>query len=268
MIPFAPVFREELRLLLSRGSARAALVLSVLIGVLAVLAAVVWRRWAPEVPPGVPQVPRSSAVFAAGLALNMRNFFVLPLLLAHATAASFAGDHADRTLRELLLSPVSRTRVLTARWSALATLAAACGALTLAVSLLVGAPLLGLGEPLGRLLLGYCANVGSDLGLLAAASAVALWSRGPASALMLFVLGLGADFLLRQGLRVLGGLVSMGATSLAFAPKLVPFTFGAALACWEGWDGGFVPSAFVGLFVWTLACVLVARYRFEHTETP
>jgi ABC-2 type transport system permease protein len=259
--------REELRLLASRGSARAALAGSVLAGIAAVVAVAAWRRMAPEVPDGVMALPRGSGVTAAGWALSLRNFFVLPLLLAHATAASLAGDGADRTLREVLLAPVGRARVLLVRLVAIGVLAATCTVLTLLTSLLPAALAFGTGEPVGRLLLGYLASAASDVGLLAAAACLALWVRSTTGSVLALAFALAVDLAVRGALRAAGGLASMGvASGLASAQALVPYTFGAALAGWEGWEGGFEAGPFVGLVAWTTAFTLLAVSRIRHTE--
>ena len=260
------VLREELRLLASRGSARATIVGSVLAGLAAVAAVAVWRAVTPEAPAGL-TLPRGSGVAAAGWALSLRNFFVLPLLLTHATAASLAGDGADRTLREVMLAPVARVRVLAARLAALAALAAICTVLTLLTSLLPGAVLFGAGEPVGRLLLGYVASFASDLGLLAAAACIALWVRSTTGTVLALAFGLALDLALQGALRAAGGLAAMGVpTALASAQALAPYTFGAGLSVWEEWETGLQGAGFASLAVWATAFVLLAVSRIRHTE--
>jgi ABC-2 type transport system permease protein len=260
------VLREELRLLASRGSTRAAVIGSVLAGLAAVAAVAVWRAVAPEAPAGV-TLPRGSGVTAAGWALSLRNFFVLPLLLAHATAASLAGDTADRTLREVLLAPVARARVLAARLTALAVLAASCTVLTLLASALPGAVLFGTGEPVGRLLTGYLASFASDLGLLAAAACLALWVRSTTGAVLALAFGLALDLALQGALRAASGLAAMGMPiPLAPAQALAPYTFGASLAVWEDWETGLDGVGFIALAVWATAFMLLAVSRIRHTE--
>jgi ABC-2 type transport system permease protein len=241
-------------------------VVSVLAGLAGVIVVFGARKLAPEVPEGVMAVPRGDGVMAAGTALTLRNFFVLPLLLAQVAAAGLAGDGADRTLRDLLLAPVSRTRVLAVRLGALTLLSAACTLLTLLASLLPGLALLGAGGNVGRLALGYAASVASDVGLLAATACLALWMRSATGTVVALLFGLMLDLGARMALKAAGGLASMGIAGLSVAPRLVPFTFGAGLACWEGWEDGFQAAAFASLAVWTTLFLMLARARIEHTE--
>ncbi len=260
------VFVEELRLLASRKSAQAVLVVSVLVGLAAVLAGVAWRAFAPVPPAGVVVDLRGSGVQVAGWALTLRNFFVLPLLLVLATASSFAGDLEDRSLRELLLAPVTRSTVLATRMAALGALAAASNLATLLVAIPLGGVVLGMGADVGRVTLGYGASILSDLGLLAAATFVALLTRSTSGTVVTLTFGLAADMAVRSALRSSAMLAVFGVT-LPFAPdRLVPFTLGAALSCWDGWEGGFEIAKFFGLFLWGSLFVVLARARFGHSE--
>lgn len=260
------VLVEELRLLASRKSAQAVVVVSVGVGLAVVLAGVAWRTLAPVPPAGMMVDLRASGVQVAGWALTLRNFFVLPLLLVLTTASSLAGDLEDRSLRELLLAPVTRSAVLGTRLVALATLAAASNLVTLLVALPLGGFVLGMGDNVASLTLGYGASILSDVGLLAAATFVALLTRSTSGTVVTLTFGLAVDLALRNALRSSGMLAVFGIT-LPFAPeRLVPFTFGAALSCWDGWQDGFEIVKFFGLFLWASLFMLLARARFRHTE--
>lgn len=259
-------FAEELRLLASRRSAQAVLAVSVALGLAVVLAGMAWRAFAPVPPAGMGVDLRGSGVQVAGWGLVVRNFFVLPLLLVLATASSFAGDLEDRSLRELLLAPVGRAEVLVTRLFALATLALASNLATLLVAVPLGGALLGLGDDLGRLVLGYGASALSDMALLAAATFVALLTRSTSGTVVTLTFGLAVDLVVRTALRSSAGLVAFGIT-LPFAPeRLVPLTFGAALSCWDGWQDGYEMIKFFGLFAWGALFFALARLRFGHTE--
>ena len=58
--------------------------------------------------------------------LTGRNILIMPMVLLLITAQLFAGEWSERTLRSLLLRPVSRASVLMAKFSALWIYAGAC----------------------------------------------------------------------------------------------------------------------------------------------
>jgi ABC-type transport system involved in multi-copper enzyme maturation permease subunit len=264
------LLRTEVRLLLSRGSARAALAVALVVGIVPVLAGLKMQGMGPGGPSlnGVPvnQLVQLDGVTVAGWALQGRNFFVLPLFLVLATAASFAEDLHDRTLREVLLRPLSRVDLLVARWGALAALSAATLLLTCVPSLALGLALFGMpafGQPeVVDVVGGYAASFLSDLGLLALTTLVALFLKNAGSVVASLILILGLDMGVRL---VLKGLKMLGMES---ATALVPWTFGDALACWEGWKDAWSIQQLLAVLAWTAALALLSSVRLRRMDVP
>ena len=267
---FLHLFRTEARLLLSRGSTRAALVVALLVGIVPVLVGLKMQSMGPGGPSlnGVPvnQLVKLDGVTVAGWALQGRNFFVLPLFLVLATAASFAEDLHDRTLREVLLRPLSRVQLLLARWSALAALSVATLLLTCLPSLSLGLAVFGMpafGQPgVLDVVGGYAASFLSDLGLLALTTLVALFLKNAGSVVASILLLLGIDMGVRLALKGLGMLGMEGAR------VLVPWTFADALACWEGWKGEWSIAQLVAVVAWTAGLALLASVRLRRMDVP
>ena len=262
----------EIRKVFSRGTALFALVVSVMIPVIVV--GVMWklRDGGPSVNgQSVSTFITYSAVEVGSWALNVRNFLVLPLFLGLATASAVAGELNDRTLREVLVRPVSRISVLAVRVVALAALSAASLALTSAVAIALGLAIWGLPAPplvpddypgLLPLLGGYGVSFLCDLGVIVLVALVALMIRSIGLTLVVLVLGWGLDFLLRS---LLGLLVRVGVES---ASSILPWTLGNALNCWEGWRTGFEWQRFVALAVVTAVASGVAVARFRRLDVP
>ncbi len=267
---FAQLLRTELRLLLSRGSTRAALVVALGVGIVPVLAGLKMQSMGPGGPSlnGVPvnELVKLDGVTVAGWALQGRNFFVLPLFLVLAAAASFAEDLHDRTLREVLLRPVSRVQVLVARWGALAVLSAVTLVLTCVPSVSLGLAVFGMpafGQPtVLDVLGGYAASFLSDLGLLALTTLVALFLKNAGSVVASLILLLGVDMGARLALK---GLAMLG---MEGARVLVPWTFADALACWEGWKGGWSIAQLLAVVAWTAGLGLLAAVRLRRMDVP
>ncbi len=255
----------ELRVVFGRRSGQAALALALALGVLAAATLHILRQ--STVDAQVNGLPVQSMVDlswrgVASWGLRARNFFALPTLLVFATAASLAGEIGDHTLRELLVRPVPRWKVLAVRLFALAILSAATLLATLVPALAGGAAIFGTEADIGPVLLGYLASWASDLGLIALAAAVAVFVRGVAGVVVLVVLALLADLVARGALTVAAGLGVDGAETVR---ALLP---GSSLACWEGWASGWDPAAFAGLALLLAAGLAVAFARFQRMDVP
>ena len=265
----------ELRKVFTRGSGYAALAIALFVGLAAVFG--YWnisRMGEGDLSVnGTPlsQIVTASGVEVSGWALWARNFFVLPLFLLLAAASSLGGELGDRTLRELVVRPVSRWSVLAAKLAALSTLSAATLLLTLLPSLGLGTALFGLQGPaagagapeVSSLLMGYAASFLSDVGLLSIAMASSLVMPSVGGTLVAVVLLLMID----KGAGLLLKLLEM--VGVTQAAQFVPFTLGHALACWEGWKGGeWEPTSFIGLGVLISACFTIAMVRFQRMDVP
>jgi len=200
----------------------------------------------------------------AGWSLTVRNFFVLPLLLIFAAASTLATEQADHTLREVLVRGVSRWSVLMSKLAALLSLSGVSLLITFALSAGGGRLLFGAseGEPL-RLIGGYAASWGSDLGLLALTLLVSCFLRSAGGVVVTLMLMLMLDLALRAGLGVLGMAGMENAAELA---ALLP---GSALGCWEGWKAeAWEAEPFVGLAILVAVCLGGALARFQRMDVP
>lgn len=250
----------------TRGSGIAALIIGLAVGVLAALG-----MWQVERMQGGLSLNGQSAanlmefspIAAAGLALQLRNFFVLPTLLLLAAGAAVAGEQADQTLRDLVVRPVARPVILLAKLGALSLLAVATLALTFV-------PAFGLGlafwggtvDGLDKLLLGYAASFLSDLGLLLIGMLVSLFVRSVGGVVVTVVLVLMADRALWLLLKVLGML------GVEHVDTVQQLTLVNALGCWEGWKDGWEPARFVALAILTAASALACVVRVSRMDVP
>ncbi|MFZ5478254.1 MAG: ABC transporter permease subunit [Myxococcota bacterium] len=262
----------ETRKVFTRGSGIAALIVAVLAG-LAVAGGVKGiQDW------GVAQganingmsaadLLQASGPAIAGWSLATRNFFVLPLFLLLSAAGAVAGEHRDRTLRELIVRPVPRWSVLAAKLAALSLLSIASLALTLGPSLGLGVALWGAtplpGQPgMGDVALGYAASFLSDVGLLAIAMLLSLFVGSVGGVVVTMTLLLMADLALR-------GVLALAAQfGVEAAATLQPWTLGNALGCWEGFEGGWEPARFVALAALLVVSCGLGVARFARMDVP
>ncbi len=270
---FPAMIAAEIRKVFTRGSALAALIVALVVGLGAV--AVLWKvqgmaEGGPSVN-GTPvsQIVNASGIDAAGGALWARNFFVLPLFLLLAGASAVGGELGDRTLRELVVRPVPRWSVLAAKLVALSLLSAVSLVLTLVPSLGLGTLIFGLsaegavdGPTVGALLGGYAASFLSDVGLLAIVSAVSLVVPSVGGTVVAVALVLLVDLAIRGLLSLLGMLGVEGAA------KVEPWTLGNALACWEGWKDGWDLAQFGALAAFVAGSLAFAIARFHRMDVP
>ncbi len=268
---FLAMVRAEARAIYGRGSARMAVVVALLCGLVVALA-MQWlfsRAGMGDVDAQINGNPISQMVeFSAGAvggwALRLRNFFVLPLVLLLATAGSVAGELGDQTLREALVRPVPRWSVLAAKFVVLASLALLTQVLTLAPALSAGMAFFGAEGPtaVDDVLLGYAASWLSDLGLIAIGMLVSTFVRSVGAVVVGTMLVLMADMGIRA---VLQGMIWMGATGAEAIQRAMP---GNALACWEGFTGDWDPAAFVGMVVILGLALAATGWRFSRLDVP
>ncbi len=259
----------ELRKVFSRGSGIGALIIAFLVGFIAVGAMWEVRGWQDGASMnGVPvsSMVSFSGISAAGWALQLRNFFVLPMLLLLATASAVAGEYGERTLRELTVRPVSRWSILAAKAVALCILSLSTLALSLVPSLAIGAGVFGLsvegGPPIQALLGGYAASFLSDVGLIAIGMLASLFVSSVGGVVVTVVLVLMADrgiWLVLQAAKMF---------KVAAAESLVQWTLVNALGCWEGWKEGWVPAQFAALGVVILVTGAASVLRFSRMDVP
>lgn len=271
---FPAMVAAEIRKVFTRGSGIAALIVALVVGLGAVV--FFWRvAGMGEGGPSfngtpVSKLVNTSGIDTAGGALFVRNFFVLPLFLLLAGASATGGELGDRTLRELVVRPVSRWSVLAAKLGALSLLSAVSLVLTLVPSLALGTALFGLSPEnapvtaptLTALLAGYGATFLSDVGLFAIVTAVSLVVPSVGGTVVAVALLLLVDM-------ALNGLLSLlGMVGVEGAAQLKSWTLRYALACWEGWSKGWDPAQFGALGVFIAGSVAFAVARFQRMDVP
>jgi ABC-type transport system involved in multi-copper enzyme maturation permease subunit len=212
-------------------------------------------------------------VSVGGKALYARNFFVLPLLLFLATAASVAGENADRTLRELMVRPVPRWSILAAKMIALWTLSAATLALTFAGAVGLGWAVFGGpaidqsvaegSESLARLVMGYAASFVSDMALIALGMALSSFVRSVGGVVASLILVLLVDKVVWLILKGLGFVLQE-----EWPKTAVKWTLSGAMGCWENWESTFEPGQFVAVVVIGAVATAIAVVRFARTDVP
>lgn len=275
MIPsnLVAMIRAEFYAVFRRGSGIGAMAVSVVIGLLAVLL-MHWSQTnvgAAEVN-GAPigEMISYSGADCAGWALSGRNFFVLPLLLLFATGSSIAGELQDRSLREVLVRPIPRWSVLLAKLAALLGLSAATLLLALLPSLLLGMARFGSAGPVGDVLLGYTASLGTDLGIIAFGFVASTMVRSVGGVIVSVVLLLMVDTVARLMLWLYKTILGFAQQSLGTAAEEVPnyglYLPGAALDCWKGWAMGWAWEPFVGLALLIAISFSVALVRFQRMD--
>lgn len=265
---FARLVQVELRKLLSRGAGQAGLALSAALAAMTVLG-MQGIELAQAPPPGVDPSQAYLVTFhaadALGRALQARNFFVLPLVLLLLSAQSLGGELADRTLRDVLVRPVSRATAFLARLAALAAWSGLSLLVVYVVALLGGVALLGPPDAWSALLApsgGYLVAWTTDLGLIALGMAASMLVASAASAVVAAVVYLVADAALRLAL------AGAGFLGVAGAAEVAPFLASAALASSEGMWTTYDPVSLTGLAVWTAIYLAVAGGRFIRTDVP
>jgi ABC-type transport system involved in multi-copper enzyme maturation permease subunit len=272
---FSALVVAEVRKLFSRTSARAGIVIGVLIGIGVPLVRGLWRvaelRLAAaiaadigaELPP-LPAIEPDSWVFYA---LGVRNFFVLRILIIMMAALIFAAEYQSRTVREDLLRPVPRWSVLLAKWLALLAWIAVTLVATLVPASLVSIVAWGTDGDWGRLLLGYLATFAADAAFAALALAISIATRSVAGTIVGMVLFYMLDFALWVGLLAIQylPLVDLPEWAKTAVDKAFPWLPSSAFGVWTGasstapwsWEGfaslGIIGVASLVLGGWVLS---------------
>lgn len=270
MIPsfFPMMVIAELRKTFTRAGAIAALLVAFLVG-LGTVGAVHYlhdMQGASINNTPVSELIQVSAVEATGYALRVRNFFVLPMFLVLSMASSVAGEFSDRTLRELLVRPVSRPSVLLAKLLAGSVLSFSTLLCTFVPAFLLGLLFFGLPEDPSKaivnVMLGYLSSLMGDIGWLCVTMLVALFVQSTGLVVVGVVFGVAVDMALRAFLWVLA---KLGAES---TEKLLPFTVTNGLDAWQGWSEGWEWQRFLSLSLLILISLTLALARFRRMDVP
>ena len=278
MIPahFPQMVWAEMRCVYGRGSGKVALVVAVLAGIAVVVAGWYFQGLSAEMEQG--GMPVGSAVDLSmrgvlSLALFLRNFFVLPMLLILATGAAFAAERGDNTLREVFVRPVPRWSVIAAKVMALMSLSAASLVCTALPAALGGGLLFGFGPNADAIvlssdytpfdvLLGYLASGASDLGLIFLVILASAFSARVAGV----VVGVICFLMFDAGARALLGLMNtFGVDWAGPVGRMMP---GSALAAWEGYKSGWEWEPVLGLAGLITVCASISLWRFQRMDVP
>ncbi len=176
---FGGVVLAEIDKLSSRTSARLGLAMVGLIA-LAVPMGMLLIQWQLAPDPAEIEAGAEAFAFEAGTAvkmiLNARNFFVFRAMIIAVVAVSYAGEIVGRTLREDLVRPVSRSRILAAKWLALQAFVGLGTLVPLAIGVPLAALLFGTGH-LTDPLQGYLLTWVGDVGFATMVAAISLTIR-------------------------------------------------------------------------------------------
>lgn len=267
------LWQAESLKLLSRAGTRAALVVSVGIGLFGPIL-LWWLGTSAMIVNGTPLSDSltTTAPMGAQWALELRNFFVFRVFLIMIASLSLAGEYQARTLREDLLRPVTRRALLLAKWGALVAFTALAAGLTWLTASVVGLVLFGTSGAWGAPALGYLATFATDAGFAALILAIAVILRSVAGTIAGVLLFMVLDTFLGWGLTMLSWVAQLAElpVALTVALQVRPWLPSAAFSAWVGATGraDWSWQSFVALGVLTAAFLLLAERTFARTDLP
>ncbi|MEC9391737.1 MAG: ABC transporter permease [Myxococcota bacterium] len=257
------VVQAEWSVLLRRWSARATLALSVL---LPLLVLGIFRALGAEDAAlqfngkPVSEIVDLTAANAATAALGVRNAIVMPVLFLLLAGQVMAGERSSHVLREHLVRPIGRGRVLWGKVAAVWGLGAIGLGLHAVVTLGIGSLVLDTGDGWRSVLAGHAASMGSDLALVVFGFFLACHLKSAVGVLAVGLGMMGVDWVLRIGL---SGLRFVGVESAEWVLPIMP---GTGLG-WYDIDGASVAvPALAGLCVWVGAMAAMAHRRIHRMD--
>lgn len=270
---FAMICVAEVDKVFSRLSARVGLLVSVLLGFVMPFV-LFWLVHSGMEVNGVPSdsyfdgTPTRPLVWA----LTLRNLLLVRVFLVVLGAQSLAGELGAHTLREDLLRPVARWKVLIAKWSAILAWDAVSLGLTFVAAALPSLLLLGTGGPWLAAVLACALNLACDAGVVAVVLALAVVSRSTVATVGGMLVGLMVDQAIGWGMY----LGSMAGRSVGAAPLVVtaleqwPLLPSAAFSVWTFVLPGAEPtwSSVGALVAITVGALLVGAVRLERMDVP
>ena len=244
------VVQAEWSVLLRRWSARATLALSVL---LPLLVLGIFRALGAEDAAlqfngkPVSEIVDLTAANAATAALGVRNAIVMPVLFLLLAGQVMAGERSSHVLREHLVRPIGRGRVLLGKMAAVWGLG-------------VGSLVLDTGDGWRSVLAGHAASMVSDLALVVFGFFLACHLKSAVGVSAVGLGMMGVDWVLRIGL---SGLRFVGVESAEWVLPIMP---GTGLG-WYDIDGASVAApALAGLCVWVGAMAALAHRRIHRMD--
>ena len=265
------LWRAETVKLFSRLSARAGLVLAMLIGI----AGPLFMRLASGSQvtvngQNVAETMDLSMVAGLDWSLWFRNAYLMRVVIVLLVAGAIASELQSRSLREDLLRAVPRWKILVAKWLAVVAWIAASAATTWLACSLLGVVVLEWGGDWGRLASGYAATVLTDCGFAALTVLIAILVRRVGATIVIAVLTEALNLFLTFALFVLQqaslafDLPAVATSIVAARPWLPPSAFTAYGGYLEGTDWQW--ESFVALALITAASLALAAWRFERMD--
>lgn len=268
---FPRMVAAELLKVLTRVSGWAGLGLSLLIPILVGLA-LWWMQ--PEAPDPAANVDMQAAMMQSMIpdqaytvldyTLTGRNLLILPMILLLVTAQLFAGEWSGRTLRSLLLRPVSRGSVLMAKFSALWIYSGACLLLSYLVALGLGWGLLGHDEAIRGVSMGYLLCWVSDAALIGLGMLVSTFAPSVAGVVVGTILTLIGERMINLGLKAAGAI-----WGVEWAEPVAKWMPSSAFDAWAGYEEAAWPmEPIYGLAVLLVVVTAGAIWRFSRLDVP
>lgn len=257
--------------LFRRPAARLGLVVSGLLGVLMPLLLVAQIQasealFGPGASAGLDPTPTQPMFWA----LTLRNFFVAQVFLIVLGAQTLAGEIGDRTLREGLLQPVSRSAVLLAKLGALLTFDAATLLLPFVVGAVLGAGAFGLDGLWTTAVLAYLLNLLSDAMLIALTVLVSVATRSTLATLGGLLITLIFDMVTRWVAIVVASGAIVRNDTIIWVAKQHPVLLNACLGLWGSVLPGasFDPRTLAATLGLGLGSTALALLLFQRSDIP
>jgi len=265
------IWQVETRKLLSRTIARAGLAIAVLFAVFMPMA-LQWFSSSEMLVNGsaLGELYSATAPEALEWTIWLRNFWFMRLFILALAGLSFAGELKDRTLREDLIQPVSRTGVFLAKWAALVTWDAI--ALMLGVGIASGLGVIFFGTDGGwqMPLMAAATSLLCDTAIAAVALCAATFARSVAMTLVFCLLFLICDFIVGLGLTLGAMVAEMAELPALFESvlQLQPWMPSTAFAVWTSFAGGepWVWQNFASLAGIIGGCLCIGAMRLHFTD--
>ena len=255
--------RAEWAVLLRRRSAHAVLALS---GVLPLaVVAIFYALGADDATlqfngKPVSEIVDLTAANAATAALGVRNAVVMPVLFLLLAGQVMAGERSSHVLREQLVRPVDRGRVLWSKVAAVWGLGAIGLAMHAAVTLGLGAAVLDAGDGWLTVMAGHAASMVSDVALIVFGFFLACHLQSSVGVMAVGLAMMIVDWVFRIGL---SGLRFVGVESAGWALALMP---GTGLG-WYDMDAASVAvPALAGLCAWAGVMAALAHSRIRRMD--
>jgi ABC-type transport system involved in multi-copper enzyme maturation permease subunit len=267
-MPLHRMIRAELRKILTRGSGWAGLAISALIplGVLVLLYGAKTQMGGDD---GltvnnspVSQMIALEVQTSLSWALAARNFYVLKLILLMVTGQLVAGEWSDRTLRSLLVRPVPRWSVLTAKALSIWIYAAICTLITMVCAFGPALLFLDFELEIDQVCLAFLVSWLADAAIITIGILVSTIFPSVVGVVVGTVLFVMFEMLLR------GILKGMGFFGIEAADTIAPWMPGNALDSWQGHADGWDERALGGLAILVAVTFALALFRFQRTDVP